>query len=178
MGVSGPVTELVVNVRVLTLAQLRPMLMYDQRNRMKKRSVVWQEVIYLMKRLPNLYDRDKLDLTKFQFGFCKKENLQDIQLVHPKHEDKSIASLIGATDFFAHDLIIVPITQLNPDNDNKPPEPLPKISSPEKLAAVKSAVDDSEFISSKSSPNKSVGLTDSQEMLPKKKKKVKKKGLV
>ena len=43
MGVSAPVTEMVVNIHDLSLNQLRPMLMYDNRNGMKKRSAVWQK---------------------------------------------------------------------------------------------------------------------------------------
>jgi hypothetical protein len=137
MGVSDPVVTMPVNIRILTLQQLRPILMYDQRNRMKKRSVVWQEVLFIFGRLPNIYDRPKSELNLYQFGFCRKDNVQDIQLVHPSYEDRSIAELIGATDFFSHDLIIVPLTQISPEVQNAPPPGLPEIDDKDQLGHSK-----------------------------------------
>ncbi len=133
MGVSAPVITMAVNIRILTLQQLRPILMYDQRNQMKRRSAVWQEVLFAFSRLPNIYNRPKLELNKYQFGFCRKNNLQDIVLVHPTYENRTIAELIGATAFFEHDLIIVPLTQISPEVENAPPPPLPEIPSPDRL---------------------------------------------
>ena len=119
MGVSAPVTEMVVNIRDLSLHQLRPTLMYDNRNSMKKRSVVWQEVLFVMDRLPNVYNRPKSDLYKFRFGFVRKSRLQDVTLISPEAEMRPIADLIGATEYFNHDLVIVPVTQI-PDDANPP----------------------------------------------------------
>jgi hypothetical protein len=133
MGVSAPVTTMTVNIRILTLQQLRPILMYDQRDRMKKRSMVWQEVLFIMGRLPNIYNRPKEERNLYQFGFCRKDNLQDITLVHPTYENRSIAELIGATDFFSHDLIIVPLTQVSVEVQHAPPPPLPDIPSPDRM---------------------------------------------
>ena len=121
MGVSAPVTEMIVNIRELTLQQLRPMLMYDNRNSMKKRSVLWQEVLFIMDRLPNVYNRDKLDMRKFRFGFVRKSRLQDVSLISPQAETRAISELIGATEYFNHDLVIVPITQI-PDDPPPPGE--------------------------------------------------------
>ena len=112
MGVSAPVTEMVLNIRDMTLNQLRPMLMYDNRNGMKKRSALWQEVLFVMDRMPNVYNRPKLEMKKFQFGFVRKSRLQDITLVAPEAEMRPIADLIGATEYFNHDLVIVPWTQI------------------------------------------------------------------
>ena len=140
-GVSDPVVTMPVNIRILTLQQLRPILMYDQRNAMKKRSVVWQEVLYIIGRLPNLFDRPKAELNLFQFGFCRKDNLQDIQLVHPSYEDKSIAELIGATDFFSHDLIIVPLTQISREVQAAPPPGLPQVANGESFTGTSNSND-------------------------------------
>jgi len=137
-GVSVPVVTMAVNIRILTLKQLRPMLMYDQRHQMKRRSIVWQEVLYLFSRLPNIYNRPKLELNKYQFGFCRKNNVQDIVLVHPSYETKTIAELIGSTAFFEHDLIIVPLTQISPEVQHAAAPPLPEIPSPDRERAPRS----------------------------------------
>jgi len=133
MGVSDPVVVMPVNIRILTLKQLRPILMYDTRHHMKKRSVVWQEVLYIMGRLPNIYDRPKSEKNLFQFGFCRKDNLQSIQLIHPTYENRSIAELIGSTDFFSHDLIIVPLTQISQEVQHAPAPELPEIPDPDRM---------------------------------------------
>ena len=125
MGVSAPVGEFVVDVRTVTLAQLRPMLMYDIRGAMKRRSMLWQEVLFIFGRLPNIYDRPKSEVNKFQFGFVRKSKLEEVKLIHPSREFSPISELIGATDFFSHDLVIVPVTQLSPELENAPAPPLP-----------------------------------------------------
>ena len=125
MGVSAPVGEFIVDVRSVTLQQLRPMLMYDIRGAMKRRSMLWQEVLFIFGRLPNMYDRPKSEINKYQFGFVRKNKLEDIQLIHPSRETVPIAELIGATDFFNHDLVIVPVTQLDPSIVQAMLAPLP-----------------------------------------------------
>ncbi len=135
MGVSAPVTEMVVNIRDLSLNQLRPMLMYDNRNGMKKRSAVWQEVLFVMDRMPNVYNRPKLEMKQFQFGFVRKSRLQDITLITPEAEMRPIADLIGATEYFNHDLVIVPWTQI-PD-----PNPPPSASDVETQPVVEEKVE-------------------------------------
>lgn len=135
MGVSAPVGELVIDVRQVTLAQLRPMIMYDIRGAMKRRSMLWQEVLFIFGRLHNVYDRPKSEVNKYRFGFVRKSKLNDVKLIHPSRETSPIAELIGATDFFAHDLVIVPITQLHPDIESAPPPeaPAPAAAVPESL---------------------------------------------
>jgi len=120
-GVSAPVGELVIDVRTVTLDQLRPMIMYDIRGAMKRRSMLWQEVLYIFGRLPNMYDRPRSEVNKYQFGFVRKSKLEDIKLIHPSRENEPIANLIGATDFFSHDLVIVPLTQISPEVEKAPP---------------------------------------------------------
>lgn len=121
MGVSAPVATLVIDVRQVTLCQLRPMLMYDIRGAMKRRSSIWQEVLFIFGRLHNVYNRPKNEVNKYQFGFVKKSKLDDIKLIHPSFESRPIAELIGAIDYFMHDLVIVPITQLSPEIEHAPP---------------------------------------------------------
>ena len=111
LGISPGVGDFIIDVRAVTLMQLRMMIQYDQRTQMKKRSMMFQEVLFIMSQLPNLYNRPKLELNKYQFGFVRKDGL-DVKLIHPSRENEPIAGLIGATDFFGHDLIIVPLSQI------------------------------------------------------------------
>jgi len=143
MGVSAPVGEFVIDVRTVTLKELRPMLMYDIRGAMKRRSMLWQEVLFIFGRLPNIYDRPKSEMNKYQFGFVRKSKLEDVKLIHPSRETVPIAELIGATDFFSHDLVIVPVTQLHPDIENAPPPP--SVGSSKPLLETKAPVSSGEF---------------------------------
>ena len=113
-GISAPVGELVVDVRQLTLTQLRPMIQFDRTGNMLRRHPIFQEVLFIMSRLPNMYDRPKEELNKYQFGFVRK-NGQEVKLLHPSRENEAIVNLIGVTDFFDHDLIIVPLSQISPE---------------------------------------------------------------
>jgi len=113
-GISAPVGELIVDVRQLTLTQLRPMIQFDRTGNMLRRHPIFQEVLFIMSRLPNMYDRPKEELNKYQFGFVRK-NGQEVKLLHPSRENEAIVNLIGVTDFFDHDLIIVPLSQISPE---------------------------------------------------------------
>ena len=68
-----------------------------------------------MSRMPNLYNRPKWELNKFQFGFVHKKIFEDVKLIHPDREGEPIADLIGRTDFFEHDLILCPLSQIPPE---------------------------------------------------------------
>ena len=126
-GISAPVGELVVDVRQLTLTQLRPMIQFDRTGNMLRRHPIFQEVLFIMSRLPNMYNRPKEELDKYQFGFVRK-NGQEVKLLHPSRENEAIVNLIGVTDFFDHDLIIVPLSQISPElqQNIKPVSPAEK----------------------------------------------------
>ena len=113
-----------------------------------------QQVLFIMSRLPNVYNRPRYELNKFQFGFVNKKTFDDVKLVHPdrgiyiafpfvvfvhdvqyclilqfrpfpmfpRSEDEPIADLLGRTDFFEHDVVIVPLSQV----DLPPPIHRPK----------------------------------------------------
>ena len=72
-------------------------------------------VLFIMSRMPNLYNRPKWELNKFQFGFVHKKIFEDVKLIHPDREGEPIADLIGRTDFFEHDLILCPLSQIPPE---------------------------------------------------------------
>jgi hypothetical protein len=114
--VSHPIGKLIIDIRAVTLQQLRPMIEYDRSNRMDKRSMMFQEAIFLMDRLPNEHGRPRHELREYRFGFIKKD-FSDIRMVHPNEETKYISEFFSPTDFFLHDLCIVPLTQIDPTSE-------------------------------------------------------------
>ncbi len=113
-GTSSPIGTLIVDIRTLTLKQLRPMIQYDRSGHMDKRSILFQEALFIMSRLPNYYNRPPNELNKYMFGFIKKDGRSDFRLIGVDSESSPIASLIGAVDFFDYDLCVVPLSQIQP----------------------------------------------------------------
>lgn len=110
-GISPPIGRLNIDARTHTLAQLRPMIEYKRQGHMDRRSLLFQEALFIMNRLPNLYNRSKEDLIKYSFGFVQKDGTE-VKLIHPDRETEFISDLIGAVDFFSHDLILIPWSQI------------------------------------------------------------------
>lgn len=126
LGVSAPIGNLVIDVRSVNLIQLRAMIQYDKSGHMNRRNIIFQEALFIMSRLPNLFDRATEDLTKYRLGFLKKDNFQ-VKLIDQSRESEPISSLIGATDFFLHDLIIIPLSQIPSDIEHpKIPNEVPQ----------------------------------------------------
>ena len=113
-SISPPIGELFIDVRSVTLKQLRPMIQYSRSGHQDKRSMMFQEALFIMSRLPNYYDRPELELQKYVFAFAKKDG-SEVKMISPNRESEPIASLIGATDFFIHDLVLVPLSQIPKD---------------------------------------------------------------
>ena len=113
-GASSPIGTLIVDIRNLTLIQLRPMIQYDRSDHMDRRSIIFQEALFIMSRLPNYYDRPPGELNKYLFGFIKKDGISDFRLIEKERESSPIADLIGTVDFFSYDLCIVPLSQVPP----------------------------------------------------------------
>lgn len=112
-GTSLPIGELNIDIRKATLKELKPVIQYDRGGHMDKHSMMFQEALFIMSRLPNHYNRPKSERNKYVFGFIKKDG-SDLRVVDLEDEDKPIAELIGAVDYFEYDLAIVPLTQLDP----------------------------------------------------------------
>lgn len=112
-GISWPIGEMNINIRTITLKAMRPMIQYNTSGHMDRRSIMFQEAMFIMKRLPNYYNRPKEEITLYRFGFVKKDKT-DFRLLDPKDEDKPISDLIGTVDFFSYDLCLVPLTQIPP----------------------------------------------------------------
>ena len=79
---------------------------------------MFQEALFIMSRLPNLYDRPKPELTMWQYGYVRKDDAQ-VKLIHPDKEEGTLGSVIP--ELFKHDLVIVPLSQIPPPApvDNK-----------------------------------------------------------
>ena len=113
-GVSSVIGEVIVNIRKITFENLRPILEFNKSNEMNKRSMLFQEALFIMDRLPNLYNRPRQEVRKYRFGFIHKQNKGDFRLISEEDELKPISELIGAVDFFSYDICIVPLSQLEP----------------------------------------------------------------
>jgi hypothetical protein len=110
-GLSPSIGEIQIDARKHTLTALRPLLMYNTAKHMTRRSLIFQEALFIMARLPNLYDRPKEDLTQWQYGYVKK-NETKVKLIHPDREEQLIISVIP--ELYQHDLVIVPLSQIPP----------------------------------------------------------------
>jgi hypothetical protein len=110
-GLSPSLGEIQIDARKQTLSSLRPILMYSTGKHMNRRSLLFQEALFIMSRLPNLYDRPKEDLTEWQYGYVKKNDTK-VKLIHPDREDQLIVSIIP--ELYKHDLVIVPLSQIPP----------------------------------------------------------------
>jgi hypothetical protein len=115
-GISSPIGEVTINIRTVSLHQLRPLIEFNRTNNMNKRNIIFQEALFLMDRLPNLYNRPRSQLRLYRFGFLKKDK-SEFRLVPKEDEMKNIAELIGVVDYFDYDLCLVPLSQLEPEPD-------------------------------------------------------------
>ena len=114
-GTSAPIGEFHIDIRKTTLTQLRPMIQYDRSGHMDRRSMMFQEAQFIMRRLPNHYNRPPDQWNKYVFGFLRKDRddlNQQVRLIEQSDEGRPIADLIGATEYFSVDLAIVPLTQI------------------------------------------------------------------
>jgi hypothetical protein len=128
-GLSPSLGEIQIDARKFSLFSLRPIIMYNTNKHMNKRSLIFQEALYIMSRLPNLYDRPKEDLIQWQYGYVKKgEN--KVKLIHPDREDQLIVSIIP--ELYKHDIVIVPLSQIPPIIPSQPTAQIPSQMTNEK----------------------------------------------
>ena len=118
-GLTPSLGEIQIDARKITLTSLRLILMYNTSNHMNRRSLLFQEILFIMSRLPNLYDRPKEDLIQWQYGYVKKGEIK-VKLIHPDREDQLIVSIIP--ELYKHDLIVVPLSQIPPTLQIEPIE--------------------------------------------------------
>ena len=56
-GLSPPIGDIQVDVRKVNFESLRTTIEYNTGSHMNRRSLIFQEALFIMSRLPNLYDR-------------------------------------------------------------------------------------------------------------------------
>lgn len=111
-GLSAAIGQVPIDARKLNFTKLRLILQYNTSEHMNRRSLLFQEALYIMSRLPNVYNRPKHELTKWQFGYVRKDNDQ-VKLIHPDKEEQVVYSVIP--ELYNHDLVIVPLSQIPPE---------------------------------------------------------------
>lgn len=79
---------------------------------MLRRTTMFQQALFIMEHLPNHYDRPKLELTQWHFGYVEK-NSENVKLIDPTREVETVYSMIP--DIYNMDLVIVPLSQIPPD---------------------------------------------------------------
>jgi hypothetical protein len=130
-GLSGPVGVLHVNAQKITFRQLRPMIEYAQDcGHMKKRNLIFQEALFYFNRMPNLYDRPFGDLQKYRLGFVKKDG-SDVKMFKRAQDDTPVVQLLGLTEYFGHDLVIIPFSQIPQEMDEPMEEEVKAADEPE-----------------------------------------------
>lgn len=120
-GLSDPIGDIVIDPRRSTFESLRPLIMYNTTDHMHRRSMMFQEALFIMSRLPNLYDRPKPELTMWQYGYVRKDD-QQVKLIHPDKEEGTLGSIVP--EIFKHDLVIVPLSQIPPAPVEHSPPPV------------------------------------------------------
>ncbi len=111
-GISHIIGVMRVNIRGLSLRQLRPMLEYDKSGHMDKRSLLFQEAMFIMRNLPSTNTNPEVERTAYRLGFLKKDR-SELRIVETEHEELPICEIISAVDFIDFDLAIVPLSQLH-----------------------------------------------------------------
>lgn len=109
-----PVGRISLDVKNCNFAQLRELLQYGNNGSMKRTSMLFQEVLFIMERQKIIYNCDFSERFMYRIGFVHKET-KLIRLISLSDESKYLASQISASDFFQSNLIIIPFSQIPPD---------------------------------------------------------------
>ena len=108
---SPQIGSIVIDIRAMTFKQLRLKLQYDKSEDMDRRSILFQEALYLMSRLPNIYDRPKRDLREYYIGFVRKDN-NELKIVGKDQEHQTVEEFLGRYEFYSRNLMLVPLSQV------------------------------------------------------------------
>ena len=127
-GTSPLVGSIYVDPTSVTFSDLRNMLEYSRERGMNKRSVIFQEVLFIMNRLPNVFEKSADVKFKYALGFIEK-GTGKIEIIPFSAENSSISS--QRPGLSNYDIAIIPVTQidsatelnlykdLNKDNDEE-----------------------------------------------------------
>ena len=108
---SPQIGSIVIDIRATTFHTLRSKLQFEKSEDMDRRSLIFQEALYLMSRLPNLYDRPKRDLREYYVGFVRKDN-NELKIVGRDQEHQTVEEFLGRYEFYSRNLMIIPLSQV------------------------------------------------------------------
>jgi hypothetical protein len=116
-GLSPPVGEIYVDVSHTTIHRLRRQLEYDTSNFMDRRSLIFQEVLFLMEKFPNHTGRGKQDMKKYVIGFISREPDEEtgerISFIVPNEmELMPVIASVNTNELLLCDMILFPLTQI------------------------------------------------------------------
>lgn len=107
-----------VDAKTTKLSEMRDRIEFNRSGHMNRRTLLFQEALFIMSRLPNYYDRPKSQLTRWQFGYVKKGS-DNVKMIHPEAESQTLFAAVP--DLFSVDVVIVPLSQVPPEFDSMPP---------------------------------------------------------
>lgn len=110
-GTSPQIGEIVVDSKSTTFKELRNKVQYNRSEDMDRRSLMFQEALSIMDRLPNTFNKPKEDLKKYLFGFVRTDN-NELKIVVEDQEGMPIESFLERYEFFARNLMLIPLSQL------------------------------------------------------------------
>ena len=108
-GISSVIGTITIDFSSTNVRELRQVIEYDSRDFVKRRSLLFQEALFIMQRLPNIYDKPKHLINNYTLGYAKKLS-NEVKLIDCSNEDEFLDRLIKHVHEV--DLIIIPITQL------------------------------------------------------------------
>jgi hypothetical protein len=117
-GTSSSIGSIQLNILKQKLRDLRPAIEYRSDRHLDKRSLVFQEALFIMTKLPNLFSRPKEELTKYIFGLQHQKS-KVVTVIFPEEEAYLITSFVDVVDLHLYDLLLLPLSQLDPHENEK-----------------------------------------------------------
>ena len=115
-GVYLPIGDISIDPTLITFTQLRPLIEYNTSSRMNKRSMIFQEVLYIMNKISNIYERPKHEKLLYAFGYVDiADESNKLMMIERNQEDTIIFDLLSTN---INNILIVPYSQIDPVSYN------------------------------------------------------------
>lgn len=111
-GISNVIGTIAINPELLTIKQLRTLLEYNHEGNATRRSMIFQEALFIMQRLPNIYNKPNEVINKYTLGYAKK-NMNEVKLLDCTNDEEVLVNLVK--NIYDNDIIIIPLTQVPDD---------------------------------------------------------------
>lgn len=119
-GLSSVLGSITIRPLEMGAAAIRNALEYTVDKGMVRRSALYQELLFVMTTSSNIYQRPRAEMRKYRLGVLKQG--EDIPRLIPEHlENVPIAEIVK--DLYLHDLVVVPLSQLSPDDPDSMVDP-------------------------------------------------------